>query len=694
MKFYSLLPILSIITIFVINICHAIDITSSLKNKLTKKVKDNSNTTNHENYFMILVNNDSSKDGKNNKREEAEQHINDVINEITTLILDNIDTYKNPDKLEKFEQNSNLLRKRSNENIESSLAYTISSLDDRTIIYSYLSDVVADKVEEIPNVIACIEDRKIYLAGENENEMDQLENLNEILKETQWSGVSVRENADLHLSLLSQGKYDGNSTYDKNYYYPSSAGKDIDIFILDSGFNFRHPEYANKDERIVKCALALNNGIAYPSKNDDYCDFTYGNAYHGHFISDVVGGLVHGVASKANIYGIALLSNFNDESEYPTEYPSDKPYTTESGDDDFPTDFETDYPTDILDYPNIDYYKDPEKKYRDFAMAISNILAALKYIDKNMLRSNKAVFNLSTGYTLNQLFEKDQYLIDYWRDYIDHMTSKGAVFVASAGNESSEIKLNDKNSTIYPCAFDNVICVGAIDNAGMNILVETEKEINDLAKLMYKKGATEELTNKFLELYEIFYYEEVKSSKLWNEKIMDSENYRVASFSNYGKVVDIYAPGYVDVEYRDVYGRNIKKRVSGTSYSSPIVAGVAATIMSEHPDIKFDSKKMLEYLTEMGQKNIIEGILEGNPNVFVNNGKHSVYSGSNNDETKLFNEKVSDAIDEVETDDFIKSDIEIDDIINSEVDDLIDSEIENLIDSDVDDFIDSEVDEK
>eukprot|EP00833_Pecoramyces_ruminatium_P013838 jgi/Orpsp1_1/1187870/evm.model.d7180000060818.1 len=84
--------------------------------------------------------------------------------------------------------------------------------------------------------------------------MNELEKLNEILNETQWSGVGVRENADIHLSLLSQRKFDGNSTttYDKNYYYPSSAGKDIDIFIIDSGFNFRHPEFANKDERTVK----------------------------------------------------------------------------------------------------------------------------------------------------------------------------------------------------------------------------------------------------------------------------------------------------------------------------------------------------------------------------------------------------------------------------------------------------------
>eukprot|EP00833_Pecoramyces_ruminatium_P010006 jgi/Orpsp1_1/1184038/evm.model.c7180000087755.1 len=152
--------------------------------------------------------------------------------------------------------------------------------------------------------MACVKDRKIHFTGEKGSKMNQMEKLNDILNETQWSGVDVREDADIHLSLLSQGKFYGNSTttYDKNYYYPSSAGKDIDIFILDTGFNFRHPEFANKDERTVKCAFTSHNAIIFPSKVDDYCEFTNGKEYHGLMVSDVAGGLVHGVANKANIY--------------------------------------------------------------------------------------------------------------------------------------------------------------------------------------------------------------------------------------------------------------------------------------------------------------------------------------------------------------------------------------------------------
>jgi len=143
------------------NKVQAFEIKSSLKNKILKKNKENSSKTRNENYFMIFVNNGSCKSGTNNKREEVEQQINSLINEITTLIKDNRNTYENPSKLKEFEKRSSL-RKRENQNNEPALAYIISSLNDRTIIYSYLSKYVADMVEKLPNVMACTEDHKLW----------------------------------------------------------------------------------------------------------------------------------------------------------------------------------------------------------------------------------------------------------------------------------------------------------------------------------------------------------------------------------------------------------------------------------------------------------------------------------------------------------------------------------------------------
>ncbi len=62
---------------------------------------------------------------------------------------------------------------------------------------------------------------------------------------------------------------------------------------------------------------------------------------------------------------------------------------------------------------------------------------------------------------------------------------------------------------------------------------------------------------------------------------------RRASFSNYGKMVNVFAPGVgivtttLDSEYTS--------RASGTSFSSPLVSGVAALVKTRYPDISPDA---------------------------------------------------------------------------------------------------------
>eukprot|EP00833_Pecoramyces_ruminatium_P008364 jgi/Orpsp1_1/1182396/evm.model.c7180000081125.2 len=421
MKTNNILSILSIITLFLINNIHATDIKAPLKNELPSNKK--------ENYYMIFVNNGSSSDGSHQKREETEQHINAIINEISNIIMDNKDTYENPSILEELQQN-NSLEKRENQDNNSAYAYTISSLGDKAVIYSYLSNDVVDKVNEIPSVMGCMEDREFKLNSYNNNDssnMDSFDKLNEILNETQWSDVSVRENSN-------------------------------------SGFNFRHPEFANKDERTTKCAFVVKQGRIFPSKYDDYCIIS--SNIHRLEVSDVAGGLKNGVANKANIYGIPLYDNNYSDDEY-TEYIVEY----------FPEIFDldtTEYPS---DYSGEDLFleEEPKPKHIIKSQLFSNVLAALKYVNDNMLRPNKAVFNFSFGEYLDE--EKgDKYYFDYLRDYIDYMSNKGAVFIAAAGNDSTQVEKDGDPSTVYPCSYDNVICVGAIDSAGINTLNENLKD--------------------------------------------------------------------------------------------------------------------------------------------------------------------------------------------------------------------------
>lgn len=163
------------------------------------------NKSNNEDYYMIFVNNIFNDNRThNNKREEIKQNINELIGEINNIIISNKDTYINLEKLESLKQN-NSLSKRGNQNENSDYAFEISSLKDKTVIYSYLSKNVAVMVENIPNVLACVKDRKAYIYSNDKDTNTKninIDKLNNTLNETQWNDISSRKDADIHLSLF------------------------------------------------------------------------------------------------------------------------------------------------------------------------------------------------------------------------------------------------------------------------------------------------------------------------------------------------------------------------------------------------------------------------------------------------------------------------------------------------------------
>jgi cell wall-associated protease len=83
---------------------------------------------------------------------------------------------------------------------------------------------------------------------------------------------------------------------------------------------------------------------------------------------------------------------------------------------------------------------------------------------------------------------------------------------------------------------------------------------------------------------------------------------KVANFSNYGKKeVDIFAPG-VQI-YSTVPGGNTYGSASGTSMASPVVAGVAALVLSYYPDL---TAKQLKYILEKSATPLPDGTIEVN----------------------------------------------------------------------------------
>lgn len=77
-----------------------------------------------------------------------------------------------------------------------------------------------------------------------------------------------------------------------------------------------------------------------------------------------------------------------------------------------------------------------------------------------------------------------------------------------------------------------------------------------------------------------------------------------ASFSNYGKSVDVFAPG-VNI-YSTLPGGNVYGKLSGTSMAAPVVAGLAALLLEYFPDL---SAVQLKYIIEKSATPITDKVI-------------------------------------------------------------------------------------
>jgi subtilisin family serine protease len=148
----------------------------------------------------------------------------------------------------------------------------ISSYDsflDRIVIGTLNFDIIESSnlpvyLNSDPNVLYIEEDKEILLEVFN-----------------------VQNDPIWHLDRIDQR----GTTLNKRYYYNSKAGKNVNVFVLDTGIDITHPDFDGR-------ASWGTNTVDNDNKNMHP---------HGTHVAGTIGGKIHGVAKNSNIIAVKVL---------------------------------------------------------------------------------------------------------------------------------------------------------------------------------------------------------------------------------------------------------------------------------------------------------------------------------------------------------------------------------------------------
>ncbi len=271
--------------------------------------------------------------------------------------------------------------------------------------------------------------------------------------------------------------------------------RDVSVAILDSGLALEHPDiidnlYLNKIECINKKSptdpqddLDQNDykgdciGWDFSAKNEKHANKPYDDVGHGTHLAGII------AANRNNKIGLSGLSNK------------------------------------IKILPIKIYFKNENKKNKPPTVLTDRTTKGILYA----IKRGVDVINFSMGWPL----AADSKML---RESLNLAHSKGIIVVAAAGN-------NNNATPVFPCAYENVLCVGAIDIKG-----------------------------------------------------------EIPRFSNFGGHVDLLAPGDNIISLFPDSGKLTPLQfsidgydiMSGTSQASPYISAMAAILKGVFPSISVD----------------------------------------------------------------------------------------------------------
>ena len=175
------------------------------------------------------------------------------------------------------------------------------------------------------------------------------------------------------------------------------------------------------------------------------------------------------------------------------------------------------------------------------------------------------------------------------------VTDNGIGIAGAAWNaEIMHINVNCRNAEVVCYGYEGILYAAAngadIINASWSSLAGNDTQVRmldetlnlatDMGALVVAAASNRNLSNDRVRIYP------AGQPRVLSVGATEKDTRRRADFSNYGKLVNVFAPG---VDIVTTGSGNGYVSVSGTSFSSPLTAGVAALVKTRFPDLTPDA---------------------------------------------------------------------------------------------------------